>query len=266
MRRTGRASETPPRRTAKTTTYGRCWNVVRILWGRCAAVKQAVGPSAPRRPRRRGSATRTRVDGRNLGTFLSRRSRSRRDRAGRASTARPTRREDRRVPNSHARPHLLAGSSILVQSTGFPQALWTTIVDEFTPLTASGALSSLSPRLGRQVGNDETAARDRSFFDSPVTWKGRAARATGPGVSRGSRTPENFQLRRACRCLPKSSTGGRQSVFRMQRKPQGSCGSLVDPPVLGLFEDPGAPARSVMVRPDAEGSSARGEKRGRKPS
>jgi hypothetical protein len=115
-----------------------------------------------------------------------------------------------------------------------------------------------------QVGNDETAARDRSFFDSPVTWEGRAARATGPGVWRGSRTPENFQLRRVCRYLPKSSIGGRQSVFRMQRKPQGSCGSLVDPPVLGLFEDPGAPARSIMVRPDAEGSSARGDERGRK--
>jgi len=51
----------------------------------------------------------------------------------------------------------------------------------------------------------------------------------------------------------------------MQQEPHGSCGSLVDPLVLGLVKHPGAPVRSVMVRPDSQDSSARGEKRGRKP-
>jgi uncharacterized membrane protein YdfJ with MMPL/SSD domain len=39
------------------------------------------------------------------------------------------------------------------------------------------------------------------LFDSPVTRKGRAVRATVPGVFRGSKAPENFRLRQACRCL-----------------------------------------------------------------
>jgi len=50
----------------------------------------------------------------------------------------------------------------------------------------------------------------------------------------------------------------------MQQEPQGSCGSLVDPLVPGLVKNPGAPVRRVMVRPDAEDSSARGEERRRK--
>jgi len=51
----------------------------------------------------------------------------------------------------------------------------------------------------------------------------------------------------------------------MQRKPHGSRGSLVDPPVRRSVKHPGAPVRSVMVRPDASGSSVRGDQRGRKP-
>jgi hypothetical protein len=51
----------------------------------------------------------------------------------------------------------------------------------------------------------------------------------------------------------------------MQQKPHGSCGSLEDPPVLGLAEHPGVPVQRVMVRPDAEDSSTRGDQRGRKP-
>jgi len=50
-----------------------------------------------------------------------------------------------------------------------------------------------------------------------------------------------------------------------QQEPQGSCGSLVDPPVPGSVKDPGAPARRGMVRPAAEGESARGDQSGRKP-
>jgi hypothetical protein len=48
----------------------------------------------------------------------------------------------------------------------------------------------------------------------------------------------------------------------MQQEPHGSCGSLEDPPVPGSVKDPGAPARSGMVRPAAEGSSARGGRSG----
>jgi hypothetical protein len=46
------------------------------------------------------------------------------------------------------------------------------------------------------------------------------------GHPEGANTPENFQLRWACRCLMESSIGRRQSVFRMQQEPHGSCGSL----------------------------------------
>jgi Amt family ammonium transporter len=42
----------------------------------------------------------------------------------------------------------------------------------------------------------------RWFFDSPVTREGCSARETGSAVQRGSRTPENSRLRRACRCSP----------------------------------------------------------------
>jgi len=63
----------------------------------------------------------------------------------------------------------------------------------------------------------------------------------------------------------RQAPGRRQNVFRMQRKPHGSCGSLEDPPVPGLAEDPGVPARRVMARPDAEGRSTRGDQRRRKP-
>jgi len=45
----------------------------------------------------------------------------------------------------------------------------------------------------------------------------------------------------------------------MQREPHGSCGSHVEPLVPGSVENPGAPTRSGMVRPAAEGGSARGE-------
>jgi hypothetical protein len=51
----------------------------------------------------------------------------------------------------------------------------------------------------------------------------------------------------------------------MQREPHGSCGSLEDPLVSRSVEDPGAPARRIMVRPGVEGSSARGDEWGRKP-
>jgi len=50
----------------------------------------------------------------------------------------------------------------------------------------------------------------------------------------------------------------------MQHEPHGSCGSPVDPLVCGSVEDPGAPARRIMVRPGVEGSSAGGDERGRK--
>jgi len=52
----------------------------------------------------------------------------------------------------------------------------------------------------------------------------------------------------------------------MRQKPHGSCGSHVDPLVSESVKHPGAPARNVMVRPDATGSSAGGELRRRKPS
>jgi hypothetical protein len=45
----------------------------------------------------------------------------------------------------------------------------------------------------------------------------------------------------------------------MQRETHGSCGSHVDPLVPGSVNDPEAPARRGMVRPAAEGTSARGE-------
>jgi hypothetical protein len=96
-----------------------------------------------------------------------------------------------------------------------------------------------------------------------VTREGRAGRETVAYVSRGSH-PENSRLRWACRCLSEWSTGRRQNVFRMQQEPHGSCGPLVGPLVCGSVEDPGAPARRIMVRPDVEGSSARGDERGRK--
>jgi hypothetical protein len=51
----------------------------------------------------------------------------------------------------------------------------------------------------------------------------------------------------------------------MQQQPHGSCGSLVDPLVPGSVKHPGASARLVMVRPDDESGSARGEERRRKP-
>jgi hypothetical protein len=51
----------------------------------------------------------------------------------------------------------------------------------------------------------------------------------------------------------------------MQQEPHGSCGPPEGPPVPGLVKHPGAPARCVMVRQDAESSSARGEQRERKP-
>jgi hypothetical protein len=51
----------------------------------------------------------------------------------------------------------------------------------------------------------------------------------------------------------------------MQQEPHGSCGSPADPLVSGLAEDPVVPARRVMVRPDAEGLSTRGDERGRRP-
>jgi hypothetical protein len=88
---------------------------------------------------------------------------------------------------------------------------------------------------------------------------GRPLRASPGGDLR------NFRLCRVCRYLVEVSIGRRQNVFSMQRKPHGSCGSLEDPPVPGLAEDPGVPARRIMVRPDAEGSSTRGDQWRRKP-
>jgi hypothetical protein len=52
----------------------------------------------------------------------------------------------------------------------------------------------------------------------------------------------------------------------MQQEPHGSRGSLVEPLARGSVENPEVPARSVMVRPDAEGGSTRGDERRRKPS
>jgi len=48
-------------------------------------------------------------------------------------------------------------------------------------------------------------------------------------------------------------------------EPHGSCGSPEDPLVPGLAKHPVMPARRVMVRPDAEGSSMGGDELGRKP-
>jgi len=45
----------------------------------------------------------------------------------------------------------------------------------------------------------------------------------------------------------------------------GAADLLGDPPDPGQAKHPGAPVRRVMVRPDAEGSSARGDQQGRKP-
>ena len=103
----------------------------------------------------------------------------------------------------------------------------------------------------------------RWLFESPVRRKGCSRRVTVSGVSRGRPrelpaplgmpVPGGVKHRKAPERLPD------------QREPHGSCGSLVDPPVPGLVKDPEVPARRVMVRPDAEGGSARGEQRGRKP-
>jgi hypothetical protein len=90
-------------------------------------------------------------------------------------------------------------------------------------------------------------------------------RETGPGVSKGTRAPSNFRLRWTCRCLLEWSTGRRQNVFRMQQEPQGSCGSLESRWLPDRSNTPGCRVRSVMVRPDAEGRSTRGEERRRKP-
>jgi hypothetical protein len=51
----------------------------------------------------------------------------------------------------------------------------------------------------------------------------------------------------------------------MQHEPQGSCGSPVDPLVSGLVKHPGAPARRIMVRPDAEGKACGGNSGGESP-
>jgi hypothetical protein len=51
------------------------------------------------------------------------------------------------------------------------------------------------------LGKRRERCPSRWLFDSPVTRKGRAVRATVPGVFWGSKAPENFRLRRACRCL-----------------------------------------------------------------
>ena len=48
------------------------------------------------------------------------------------------------------------------------------------------------------------------------------------------------------------------------KNPMEAAGLFGDPLALGLVKGPGAPARSVMVRPDAEGGSAGGNERRRK--
>ena len=95
-----------------------------------------------------------------------------------------------------------------------------------------------------------------------INMKGRTERETAAGNRRGKPrklpalsgmpVPGGVEHREAPERLP------------LQRKPHGSCGSLEDPLVSGLVNDPGMPVRSVMVRPDAEGSSMRGDEWGRK--
>src|SRR5262249_12065213 len=103
-------------------------------------------------------------------------------------------------------------------------------VDGDAPLTAFRPANILSSWLGRQVVNDETAARDRRLFDSPVTWKGRAVRVTVPGVLRGLRP------------LRTSSSEGHAGAQR-SRAPGGgsaSCGASKTPGGAG---GPASPRR-----------------------
>jgi hypothetical protein len=92
-----------------------------------------------------------------------------------------------------------------------------------------------------------------------MTRRGRAARATGPSDVRRRELPDKPPTFADPPGSVEEGIGRRQSVFRVPQKPHGSCGSLVDPLVRESVEDPGAPARCVMVRPDATGRSAGGD-------
>jgi len=85
-------------------------------------------------------------------------------------------------------------------------------------------------------------------------------RATVTGRSEGANTPENFQLRWACRCLMESSIGRRQNVFRMQQEPHGSCWSLRRPAGSRTGETPWGAGSTRYGSP-----SRRGRKRARGP-
>jgi len=83
--------------------------------------------------------------------------------------------------------------------------------------------------------------------------------------SEGANTPENFQLRWACRCLMESSIGRRQSVFRMQQEPHGSCGSLRRSAGSWTGETPWGAGSKRYGSPSRGGLKRVRGKRGRKP-
>jgi len=85
------------------------------------------------------------------------------------------------------------------------------------------------------------------------------------GRPEGANTPENFQLRRACRCLVESSIGRRQSVFRMQQEPHGSCGSLRRSAGSWTGERPWGAGSTRYGSPSRRGLKRVRGKRGRKP-
>lgn len=91
--------------------------------------------------------------------------------------------------------------------------------------------------------------------------RGKPSRAPGGGHA-PPKTSGSGGHAGAC---PSGAPEGARTSSGLQQEPHGSRGSLEDPMVLGLVKRPEAPARSVMVRPDAEGGSARGNERRRKP-
>jgi hypothetical protein len=85
------------------------------------------------------------------------------------------------------------------------------------------------------------------------------------GRLEGANTPENFQLRRACRCLMESSIGRRQSVFRMQQEPHGSCGSPRRSAGSWTGQTPWGAGSTRYGSPSRRGLKRVRGKRGRKP-
>jgi hypothetical protein len=84
-------------------------------------------------------------------------------------------------------------------------------------------LDVMMPGMSGWVANDETAARARKLFDSPVTWKGVPSGRPG-GALEGARVPENFRLRTGMPVLVGESNGRRRSDFRSSRNPMGAAG------------------------------------------